>query len=94
MVEQMPTGTHGVFRNSRLMPILRAHAMGELQTLDIEILRSYHNTLLAKITDHTETLRSNIQRGYAAEIRADVRWFQTIYDEISTLLTGAFNARF
>lgn len=90
-------GTHAVPRQSAerlpLYVVLRAHGMRELKGLDAATLRQYQDIVLDKIVRHEETLRSNIQRGFAAEIRQDVRWFQAIHDEISTLLMGEFTCK-
>lgn len=76
-----------------LMEVLRTHGLRELKLLDAATLRLYSAFLADKISGHERTLRTNIQKGFAAEIRQDIRYFQTIQDEVNTLLTAAFNAK-
>lgn len=73
-----------------LMEVLRTHGLGELTDLEQPKLLAYHDFLAAKIDAHRATLRTNVAKGFAAEIKQDIRYFQTIQDSIETILTARF----
>ena len=87
--------SHAALRpaTTTLMEVVRAHGLGELRQKDEPTLRRYQAFLREKIAQHEQTLRTNILKGFAVDIREDLRYFQSIEDVISTLLTAAFNAK-
>ena len=94
MPELRPTSPQNRLRptpTTTLMEVLRAHGLRELKHQDEATLRRYAAFLKERITAHEHTLRTNLQRGFAVEIRADIRYFLSIQDEISSLLTATFN---
>jgi hypothetical protein len=75
--------------NLSLYPILRLHAMGELQNESAETLTQCQVILKARIAMLNMILTTtNLFKPMAEEIRADVRWYTSISEEIGHLLTA------